>query len=127
MPIPGVAATDRPKLTAQTRQFDQNPSRGESITTVIAEPSGAMLAAEEWSQDRVDDPIVLDEGERVRGYVAQNNPAPLLPRNRDSYRDASDSASLLNPSVSISHPAPAHRDAYKDQLDSSSIYHPPAE
>lgn len=123
--IPGVPATDRPKLTAQTRQFDQNPSRGESVTSVLAEPSEAMVAAEEWSQNRVNDPIVLDEDEnRVRGYVAQDNPAPLLPRNRDAYRDAADSASLKDRSIEVDLPHPAHRDAYRDRMDSASIYHP---
>lgn len=121
-------------LTAQVHQFDRNPGHGESVLTALADPSSAAVAGEAWSLAKTRDPIVLDEhGDRVRGYVSTPNPAPLLPQNRDAFRDANDSASTVNPDyrpvepsatgAAIAARAFAHRDTYRDQADSIGIVH----
>lgn len=119
-------------LTAQTHQFDRNPGHGESVLSALAHPSSAAVAGEAWSLAKAQDPTVLDNhGNRVRGYVAKPNPAPVLPRNRDAFRDGNDSASTVDPNhvpvtpsatgAAIAARAVAHRDTYRDQADSIGI------
>jgi hypothetical protein len=127
-----MTSAPNPSLTAQTRQFERNPGHGESVMTALAHPSAAAVAGEAWSLAKIHDPIVKDgHGNRVSGYVAKSNPAPLLPRNRDAFRDENDSASTVDPNhrpvapsvtaAAIAARAVAHRDPYRDQADSVGI------
>ena len=79
-----MAATDRPKLTSQIRQFDRNPGRGETILTAVANPSPKALQAENDSLARA----------RATGVDEPSNPRPNVFAHRDYYRDAQDSTSI---------------------------------
>lgn len=79
-----MAQTDRPKLTWQTRQFDRNPGRGETILTAVADPSAEALTAENNSLARA----------RATGVAHSMNPRPNVYAHRDYYRNTQDSASI---------------------------------
>lgn len=79
-----MAATDRPKLTHQVRQFDRNPGRGETILTAVATPSAKAVQAENDSLQRA----------RETGVETPSNPRPDVFAHRDYYRNANDSTSI---------------------------------
>lgn len=75
---------DRPNLTAQIRQFDRNPGRGETILTAVANPSAAALESENNSLARA----------RATGVTHPFNVAPPAYAHRDAIRNQSDSNSI---------------------------------
>lgn len=79
-----MAATDRPKLTHQVRQYDRNPGRGETILTAVATPSAKALQAENDSLQRA----------RETGVDEPSNPRPNAFAHRDYYRNENDSTSI---------------------------------
>ena len=79
-----MAATDRPKLTHQVRQFDRNPGQGETILTAVAGPSPKAVQAENDSLQRA----------RETGVDVPSNPRPNECAHRDYYRNTQDSASI---------------------------------
>ena len=73
----------QPGLVQQTRQFDRNPNRGESLFAAIASPSAAALASEASSLVRA----------KAKGVPVPSTVSALMTANRDTYRNAQDSAS----------------------------------
>ena len=71
-------------MTAQVHQFDRNPGRGESITSAIADPDTAMVAAEALSLANA----------RASSVDVATNPRPVIYAHRDAYRDMMDAASI---------------------------------
>lgn len=79
-----MAATDRPRLTHQIRQFDRNPGKGETILSAVASPSPAAVTAENNSLQRA----------RETGVDSPRNPRPEVLAHRDYYRNEFDSISI---------------------------------
>lgn len=120
------------KSTWQTRQFDRNPNRGETPLLAVASPSAAAIAAEEYSQDRVESTVSYDEdGNEVLTPLPDADTYPTgmstrMTAQRDAYRDqfeqignngALKESELYNPDGKLL----GHRDSYKDFYDSASI------
>lgn len=99
--------------TAQVRQFDANPQRGESLFRSLAHPPALALAAEERAQ--------LATEARYTGTPATT---VVHPFHRDDFRDRNDSATVLHGTPPLYLGAPHQRDAYRDRFDSASVQRP---
>ena len=86
----------RPGLTQQTRQFDRNPNRGESIFAAIATPSAAAVASEASSLARTQDTAIhyYNSSHVLTKTLTPTSTIGAMTAHRDAYRDTMDSASI---------------------------------